>query len=51
MEEIKLYFFLIKWASEPTRLTHQPVIGWTGFKGFWLANKWVELGWLTKWLM
>jgi len=25
------------------------VVGWAGFKYFWLANKWVGLGWLTKW--
>jgi len=35
--------------SEPTRLTHQPVVGWVGLAFSWLANKWVGLGWLTKW--
>jgi len=41
--------FLIKCAREPTRLTHQPMVGWVRFKFFWLANKWAGLGWLTKW--
>ena len=49
IDEKNYIYFLIKWASEPTRLTHQLVVGRVGFKFFWLANKWAGLDWLTKW--
>jgi len=34
MTRKKLYFILIKWASESTRLTHQPMVGRVEFEVF-----------------
>jgi len=31
------------WIGEPTHLTHQPVVDWTGLQNFWFTIKWVEL--------
>ena len=37
----KKWFFT--WVSEPTHLTHQPVVGWAGLQKCWLTIKWVGL--------
>lgn len=37
------------WDGESNYLTHQSVMGRTGFKNFLLANKWVRLDSLIKW--
>jgi len=38
-----------RWVSEPTHLTHQPVVGWAGLQKIWLTLKWAGLGSLVFW--